>query len=465
MAILNRSTFRTSREMDFFSAKELTTQTGHSVEEWPLVFLKETIDNALDACEDSDTAPQIDVTADAGGISVSDNGPGLPGDTIAGALDFTVRVSNREMYVAPDRGAQGNALKTLLSMPYVVDPNAGRLTIASGGVRHDIICRADPVTQRPVIQDATSNGNGCTGTLVAIRWAEKTDDDGAVVWPFGGGSGWRRSLQDQSFDLLVGFALFNPHLSLRVKWFGEELRFDATDTAWEKWQPNKPTSPHWYETRHLERLIAAYISRDRERGQDRTVAKFVAEFDGLSGNAKRKVVLDSTGLSRVNLSSLVNADGMDMQTIATLLQAMQSQTKPVKPARLGIIGRDHFSARFAELGCLPDSFEYAKKTRIDDGLPSVVEGVFGWFGEGAEDRRRIFAGANWSAAIKNPFRSFGSTGEGLDAQLRDLRAGAGEPIAFALHLAHPRVEYTDRGKTAIVVDDDSESEIDDDSAC
>lgn len=41
MAILNRTTFRTSRAMDFFSEKELTTQTGHGIEEWPLVVVKE----------------------------------------------------------------------------------------------------------------------------------------------------------------------------------------------------------------------------------------------------------------------------------------------------------------------------------------------------------------------------------------------------------------------------------------
>ena len=33
---LKRQTFETSREMDFFSQKELETQTGHGRHEWPL---------------------------------------------------------------------------------------------------------------------------------------------------------------------------------------------------------------------------------------------------------------------------------------------------------------------------------------------------------------------------------------------------------------------------------------------
>ena len=116
---LDRTTFRTSREMDFFSEKELVTQTGHEIEDWPLVFIKELIDNSLDACEKADIPPEISVKADAAGITVGDNGPGLPETTLKAALDFTVRASNREAYVAPDRGAQGNALKTILPMPRV----------------------------------------------------------------------------------------------------------------------------------------------------------------------------------------------------------------------------------------------------------------------------------------------------------------------------------------------------------
>jgi hypothetical protein len=45
--------------------------------------------------------------------------------------------------------------------------------------------------------------------------------------------------------------------------------------------------------------------------------------------------------------------------------------------------------------------------------------------------------------------------------LSGQRATADKPVAFAIHAAHPRVEYTDRGKTAIVVD--SEEGADDES--
>ena len=47
----------------------------------------------------------IRVTVDERGIAVADNGPGLPSSTIEGVLDFGVRVSSREAYVSPTRGA------------------------------------------------------------------------------------------------------------------------------------------------------------------------------------------------------------------------------------------------------------------------------------------------------------------------------------------------------------------------
>ena len=68
--VLQRQTFRTSRLLDFFSEKELVAQTGHQVAEWPLVVVKELIDNALDACEETGVAPVISVTVNEAGIEV-----------------------------------------------------------------------------------------------------------------------------------------------------------------------------------------------------------------------------------------------------------------------------------------------------------------------------------------------------------------------------------------------------------
>ncbi len=61
-AKLERTTLRTSRLLDFCSRKELIAQTGHQPDVWPLVVLKELVDNALDACEEAEVAPEITTT-------------------------------------------------------------------------------------------------------------------------------------------------------------------------------------------------------------------------------------------------------------------------------------------------------------------------------------------------------------------------------------------------------------------
>src|SRR5262249_23501550 len=108
--LLKRTTFRTSRELDFFAENKLVAQTGFERALWHLVIVQEAIDNALDAAEEADgVSPVVEVLADPAGITVRDNGPGLLEATLSGALDFSVRVSSREAYVSPSRGAQGNA--------------------------------------------------------------------------------------------------------------------------------------------------------------------------------------------------------------------------------------------------------------------------------------------------------------------------------------------------------------------
>ena len=59
---LKRQVFTTSRELEYFSESELTTQTGYPKEQWwPGVVVKELLDNSLDACEQAGVAPVISV--------------------------------------------------------------------------------------------------------------------------------------------------------------------------------------------------------------------------------------------------------------------------------------------------------------------------------------------------------------------------------------------------------------------
>lgn len=435
---LNRTTIATSRLMDFCSERELTAQTGHSRKDWPLVILKELIDNALDACEEGGVAPEINVQVAQNTITVTDNGPGIPAATVEKVLDFSVRVSSREAYVAPDRGAQGNALKTVLMMPFVLDGKMGRVEIVARGIRHIINVEVDSIRQQPVIDyEHEETELVKNGTSVSVGWP---DSACSIL----------TDARDRFLQMADDYTFLNPHLTLHVNWMGAETRIKAIDPAWSKWRPDEPTCAHWYRAEDLKRLIGAYIADDQDNDRDRTVREFIAEFRGLSATAKQKKVLEATGMSRMNLSALVDGRDIDHGRIESLLSAMRQNTKPVKPTDLGVIGKDHLAAKFASIGCEMKSFDYRKVAKEnEDGLPFVLETAFGWCERLRE--RRMVVGVNWSPGILNPFRQLGSLGLSLDAVLEQQRVGRDEPVVFLLHCACPRVEYTDRGKSAVVV--------------
>jgi DNA topoisomerase VI subunit B len=218
---LQRTAFRTSRLLDFCNKKELIAQTGHQPDAWPLVVVKELMDNALDACEDAGVTPEVTVLVDADGIEVTDNGPGLPSEVVDGVLDFAVRVSTRETYVSPTRGAQGNALKTVVAMPFVLDGGQGRVTIDAKGVRNDITMRVDRIRQQPMIDRQQTAGLVKNGTVVRLHWPRSA-------------SSILTSTEPKFLQFATDCTFLNPHLTLTLDWFGAKVVTKATAPTWSK---------------------------------------------------------------------------------------------------------------------------------------------------------------------------------------------------------------------------------------
>jgi hypothetical protein len=201
------------------------------------------------------------------------------------------------------------------------------------------------------------------------------------------------------------------------------------------------------------------VARDRDQKRQRTVREFISEFRGLSGSAVQRKVLEEVGCSHVSLAAFFGVEKVNRAGVGKLLTSMRKHTRPVAPKYLGIIGEDHFRRLFLGSGGNADTFKYEQRMAVDkDDLPYVVEFAFGLHQSGLDASgavsRKIMTGANWSAAISNPFRSFGATGEGLESTLAKVRANAREPVICALHLAHARIQFADRGKSSIILTDD-----------
>jgi hypothetical protein len=338
-AVLNRTTFSTSRLLEFCSRKELVAQTGHEPEDWPLVIIKELIDNSLDSAEEAGVAPVIHVTVARDMIRVRDNGPGIPPETVASVLDFTTRTSSREAYVAPDRGRQGNALKTVVAMPFAL------------------------------------SGEQCSDL---------------------------RAVRSHFLPIVDRFAYLNPHLTIYAAWVDEKDRVRrtrrATAAEWSKWTPSAPACSHWYRRAEFERLIGAFLTHDRQQKSVRLLRDFLAEFSGLSATAKRKAILDGVGLQRAPLERLLNG-GMefDHDLVDRLLAAMQKAARPIKPDAFGALGKDTVARSFAEFGADLSTFRYKLVKSPGGGLPWVVETAFACR---PGHRRILVSGLNWSPTLR-----------------------------------------------------------------
>ena len=116
---LERQSFSMSRELEYFTERELSMQLGEGKAGWPIMLVKELVDNALDACESKGIPPEIQVTVEPDAFTVSDNGPGLPVSVLRDSLNYQVRISDKAHYVSPSRGQLGNALKCVWAGPFV----------------------------------------------------------------------------------------------------------------------------------------------------------------------------------------------------------------------------------------------------------------------------------------------------------------------------------------------------------
>ena len=205
----------------------------------------------------------------------------------------------------------------------------------------------------------------------------------------------------------------------------------ATNPNWEKWRPRNPTSPHWYDESRLQRYLAAHVAGIATSAQRRTVREFIAEFRGLSGTAVQRKILAEVGCSHQSLAQFFGVEQVNRSGIAKLLAAMRRVTASrLPPSILASSALSISSSGSWQQAATSDTFKYqCRKGMTADGIPYIVEFAFGLHQSGLSQDgvgvpRKFITGANWSVGINNPFRAFGSTGEGLESTLAKVRANA-----------------------------------------
>jgi DNA topoisomerase VI subunit B len=458
IARLERSTFTTSREMEYFSPEELTKQIGHEIDLWPLAITKELIDNALDACEAIPVPPLITVTLDGDRISVADNAKGLPESTLVGSQDYAVNVSDKAHYKAPLRGRQGNALKTVWAAPFVYNGGResggfGRVEVVTPSYAVAVVANLNEIKQKPdVTLTALDQPFVKTGTVVTVTWQRQVPS----YLEDGDETDEKPNFYKTVPDLLQSYALFNPHAGFALCGNGKtvEVAKPLID-GWHKWKPSDQTPPHWYTVETLSNLIGAKITNGH--GQQ-TVREFVSEFCGLTSPLKQKRVVAAADLARLRLDDLTTRDGTAINTVDVerLLKAMCAESKMVRAAKLGVIGEEALKARLIEIegvnaesvrygkifkeGPEPAVMEMAWGIREAQNLPESVKDDDSEFDQ--TDGRRLRYGLNFAPTLKCPFAY-------VPSRLQRLMIESTDPICMVMHAASAHIQFSDRGKATV----------------
>jgi hypothetical protein len=432
--LIKRTVFATPRAAEFLELRALQAQTGQPTEAFGAVVIKELIDNALDAAESAGVPPVIgfEVTSEDGitFVTVTDNGAGITPATVDDVCDFTVLASDKARYRGPSRGAQGNALKTLLGIPHVLGVTKP-VVIDSAGVRHALRVYLDVAGEVVVEHDV---GPGRTeGTAVTVPLPVEYEID-EYRWGFAA-------------------ALVNPHAAITIGNQGYDDDEDGPEfyepagERWSKWTPSDRSSPHWYTESAFAALVSAYVREINRTGVDLALGAFIDQFEGLRGTLKQKAVRQAVpGISHV--SQLAGRDN----GMAALHTAMREHAKPTPPSRLGAVGPDRFQ-QLLNQGYGTGRFWYKKTEATVFGVPWIIEVALAetWNPCG------VFYAVNHSPSFGDPLAkaylsSDGVTGYGSTPFLNDSTLGTTSAHRGAVvHVICAAPQFVDKGKVALVL--------------
>ncbi|MFE2725028.1 ATP-binding protein [Kitasatospora sp. NPDC059327] len=440
LPVIERTVFSTSRTAEFLDPRALQSQTGQPRARFGDVVIKELLDNALDAAESARVRPEIGLAVSwAEGVArvcVTDNGPGMPEEVVERILDFTCNVSDKESLRSPTRGMQGNALKTLLGIPHALGVTTP-VVIEAHGVRHEIAVCADPSGDVATRHTKAPTGR-TTGTSVTVPLpADLVTGEKAAGW-------------------LQKFALVNPHARLvdHAQAGGREgagIYEPTAQPGWRKPLPTDPTSAHHYDEPAMTKLVFAHIREHRQGGADRTVRAFTNTFTGLTGSAKAKHVADQ-------VPQVTHLSGFEENPdqVPVLLAAMKQHSKLPTPSYLGQVSRDHYTHVLDQAFGVEEAWFARKQLTDKAGVPWSIEVTL------ARTKRpgTVAFAVNYSVTFGDPLAHTHLVGDQVDSvgvgsflAQADAAPGPGNQFrrAAIVHLVCPVPQFTDKGKTVLVV--------------
>lgn len=454
--------FSFNREFDFVRLDGLSRVTGRPPHEWDIYIIKELIDNALDADEvlwakEASDFPKITVKVEY--IELADNRQQLivqvenraifPPELIQSVFDPGWYTSRKAFVKGLTRGSLGNALKTLLGIPYALRmratgdlmPQLKPLSIQSKTKEYLPRYIVDSASQVIKLEIEEGKTKGVQGTIIRIGV-----DHFSQEIP--------RRLEDIQ-QLAEQYHWCNPHAEFSWK-------IELNGIGWNVQYPNNPDwnnkykgiAPiHWYSPTSFQDLINALFRKqfgNKTNGKLEIKDVVVAFNDKENNRLPTLITAASKELSKTKLSQ------QDIEADSTNLYRFIFQNSPkFDSIKLGGLGEGFLQPSLVNNIKIDGNILYScVNDHQDPNIPFVLEIYAARLKVG---KRQIWTAINFTPTYGDPFfRRWLDTPTRPEDPVLGLRGfmdayGFTEdtPILIYLHLICPTIEHAEYSKTEI----------------
>lgn len=452
--------FSFNREFDFVRLDGLRRATGRPPHEWDVYVIKELLDNALDADEalwlrnhtqyplihvNIEYTPNPEMQAQHLFVEIS-NRAQFPVGQIQDIFHTKWYTSRKAFIKGLTRGALGNALKTLLGIPYALHnrvagdwkPLLNPMSIRCGTTEYLPRYQIDALAQQVHIACEPHNiSREVHGTVISLGIDNFQQEQSRTI--------------EDIIEIAQQYHLCNPHASF--SWnvtMGEQAwaKKYLHTTQWvNKFHSVAPI--HWYSLTAFQDVLGALYRIDGTEDACKEIAledvyRHFIPFDKID---------EIKSFYTVEKTSIVSTD-IEGPVASRLYRHLLKSSPRFDLGQLGYIGLEHIQRTFESLLELDSKLCYQRSISNDPDIPFVMEAAVARTKTG---KRQIWAAMNFSPTYDDPFRNRHLTTSilpeapiiGLRGFLDAYNTFEDSSVILFLHLICPNIEHQEFSKTEI----------------
>lgn len=455
--------FSFNREFDFVRLEGLRKATGQPAHDWDLYIIKELIDNALDADENlwqenPNQFPRIririeynevpDLKSQELFVEVS-NRSIFPVEKINDIFATRWYTSRKAFFKGLTRGALGNALKTLLGIPYALrerlacdwNPGLNPMSISCQGKKYLPRYLVDSIHQTLEFECKQESTRRKEETSIAVGVDHFSQEIPRTL--------------DQLQELAKQYHICNPHVQfewsvdlLEQEW---EQKYKANQKWKNKFQDIAPI--HWYSLTAFQDVLGAL---HRQSKMDRLLVEDTYRYFALSEQQidKTPQYIRQKELTKVDLEASIVTD---------LYKNLCQNSFSFDSTKLGFVGKEHIQIILKRYFHLPSEskifYDSITDTKNDPSIPFIIEvAIAPLIQDNQRDvQRLIWTAINFTPTYTDPFSRRwlnapvqpNQSVMGLRGILDAYELRENTPLVLFVHLICPNIEHNDFSKTEI----------------